>query len=106
MDGIIQLKPSPSRLSGYALLKSPAYRLTAKPHCLPLLAQRVLSDLAFALARAGNNRLARMAMIAMTTSNSIRVNPSPDLVSARKSFFIGLSANVSLYFPPGQCQSD
>tara|TARA_B100001079_G_scaffold227943_1_gene205961 strand:- start:311 stop:514 length:204 start_codon:yes stop_codon:yes gene_type:complete len=28
-----------------------------------------------ALAKAGNNSAARMAMMAMTTSNSIRVNP-------------------------------
>src|SRR5436309_3183086 len=75
MDGIIQLKPNPSRLSGNELLKSPAYMLIANPHCLPLLVQSVLSALAFALARAGSNRPARMAMIAITTSSSMRVKP-------------------------------
>ena len=34
---------------------------------------------AFALASAGNNRPARTAMIAITTSNSIRVNPAHPL---------------------------
>src|SRR5262245_54929234 len=91
MEGIIQLKPAPSRLSGNELLKSPAYILTAKPHCLQLLVQRVFSALAFARARAGSNRLARIAMIAMTTNNSIKVKPSMDPVPARTGLFIGVS---------------
>lgn len=37
--------------------------------------QRAPVASSLALARAGNNRAARMAMIAMTTSNSIKVNP-------------------------------
>src|SRR5262245_26851701 len=46
---------------------------TATPSCLRLLMQRVSRALSFALAIAGRSSDARMAMIAMTTSNSIKV---------------------------------
>ena len=44
---------------------------------------------ALALAKAGRSRAAKMAMIAMTTSNSIKVNPRLDFILAN--FFIGLN---------------
>src|SRR2546428_13827185 len=46
----------------------------ARPICLRLLVQLIAWLLSFALDNAGNNMAARMAMIAMTISNSINVN--------------------------------
>src|ERR1051325_2038607 len=46
------------------------------PTCLRLLVQFASCAFFFALANAGNSNAARMAMIAMTTSNSIRVKAS------------------------------
>jgi hypothetical protein len=40
-----------------------------------LFAQLIRCDRAFARANAGNNMAARMAMMAITTSNSMSVNP-------------------------------
>jgi hypothetical protein len=40
-----------------------------------LLMHEIPCALAFALVRAGNNRLARIAMMAITTSSSINVKP-------------------------------
>ena len=51
------------------------YIVTATPICLQLFRQADWPALAFALANAGNNRLARIAMMAITTSSSISVNP-------------------------------
>src|SRR4029453_18908281 len=62
---------------GYLSSLSPVYMWFASINCLVLLRQRMPWALALALARAGNNMLERMAMIAMTTSNSIKVNPRP-----------------------------
>src|SRR5579863_8495417 len=45
----------------------------ANPHCRRLEVQLTRLAFSFALARAGSNRAARIAMIAMTTNNSIRV---------------------------------
>ena len=55
---------------------SPAYITQMMDSCLRLLTHWIDSALALALASAGNNKLARIAMIAMTTSNSIRVKPT------------------------------
>src|SRR5437763_6663519 len=74
MLGIIQLRSKPWLLSGNELFASPAYMVRASPHCLQLLAQSTLSALALAFARAGNNKAARMAMMAMTTNSSMSVN--------------------------------
>src|SRR5437763_13516712 len=74
MLGMIQLRSKPRLLSGNEFAESPAYMFTARPHCRQLLAQRVLSALVFALARAGKSSPAKMAMMATTTSNSISVN--------------------------------
>src|SRR4030095_7153847 len=46
----------------------------AKPHCLQLLAHNVLCALAFAFDSAGRSIPARIAIIAITTNNSIKVN--------------------------------
>src|SRR5215469_13707190 len=45
----------------------------ATPHCLRLLEQDALYDWALALLSAGRSKLARIAMMAMTTSSSINV---------------------------------
>ena len=52
---------------------SPAYIMTARLICLVLLMQAMDSALSLALLNAGSNMAARIAMIAMTTSNSIKV---------------------------------
>jgi hypothetical protein len=44
-------------------------------HCLRLETQLMALALSFALASAGNNMAARMAMIAITTNSSISVKP-------------------------------
>ena len=51
------------------------YIVTATPICLQLLRQADWPALAFALANAGSSSPARIAMMAITTSNSISVNP-------------------------------
>src|SRR5262245_60837373 len=43
--------------------------------CLRLWTQTIRNDLAFARPRVGSNRAARMAIMAITTSSSIRVKP-------------------------------
>src|SRR5947208_11206830 len=73
MLGMIQLRSKPLLLSGNESLASPAYMVRASPHCLQLLAQSTLSALALAFASAGNNKAARMAMMAMTTNSSMSV---------------------------------
>src|ERR1051325_8812999 len=55
-------------------LKSPLYKYHARPSCLVLLKQAMLSAFDVALASAGSNNPARMAMMAMTTSGSMSVN--------------------------------
>src|SRR5206468_509014 len=60
--------------SGKRSRLSPAYMLTASPHCLRLLAHWIFIALAFALDSAGSNIAAKIAMMAITTSNSINVN--------------------------------
>src|SRR5437867_11498368 len=45
----------------------------AAVHCLRLFAQAIRCPLPLALARAGGNRLAKRAMMANTTSSSIKV---------------------------------
>src|SRR5256885_1037209 len=72
--GAIFLGPVlPPRLYGSRPLWSSAYISQATPSCLVLLRQKIPCALALALVRAGNKRLARMAMIARTTSNSTSV---------------------------------
>lgn len=47
----------------------------ARPHCFMFAAQRMPLALPLALLRAGSSRLARMAMMAIATSSSIKVKP-------------------------------
>src|SRR5579862_4772574 len=57
------------------------------PHCRKLLKQEICCAFLLAADSAGNNIAARIAMMAMTTSNSISVNarldhgPRPDFVA-------------------------
>src|SRR5262245_61631930 len=64
--------PWPRR--GRNSLLSSAYIRNARPHCRRLPAHSADRALFFALASAGRINEARIAMIAMTTSNSINVN--------------------------------
>src|SRR5579871_1903795 len=52
--------------------------MVANPICLQLLRQEVCRAFSRACAKTGNRMAARMAMIAMTTSSSIRVKPFVD----------------------------
>src|SRR5439155_25869329 len=55
---------------------SPAYITQMIDSCLRLFTHWIDCALAFALASAGNNRLAKIAMMAITTSSSISVKPA------------------------------
>src|SRR5580765_65639 len=71
LGGHTYLKPPwTKRVPGYFPL-SCTYITVAMPSWRMLLRQAVCSAFDFALLNAGNKRLARMAMIAMTTSSSI-----------------------------------
>src|SRR5262245_16219467 len=61
---------------GRKSLLSAAYRCVASPHCLRLFRQATEWAFAFAFAKAGSSIAARIAMMAMTTSSSIRVKPT------------------------------
>jgi hypothetical protein len=65
--------------------------MVAKPICRKLLMQAACLPFAWAFAKAGSSSAARIAMIAMTTSNSINVNalkagptPGPRCTAARE----------------------
>jgi|ERR1035437_152572 hypothetical protein len=64
-----------SGLGGSQSAESAAYRCMATINCLPLFTQYTPWAVRFARDSTGNNRAARMAMIAMVTSSSIRVKP-------------------------------
>lgn len=53
--------------------ESPAYIKTSRPICRKLFMQAVRCALALTALMAGNNNAARIPMMAMTTSNSIKV---------------------------------
>ena len=61
--------------SGKIWLLSSRYILSAIPHWRRLPKQSVRLALSFALASAGKSIAARIAMMAITTSSSINVNP-------------------------------
>src|SRR5512141_3203969 len=63
------------RSGGYRSLLSSEYVVRARPICFRLLMQAEALARSRALAKTGNRMAARMAMMAMTTSNSIRVKP-------------------------------
>src|ERR1051325_11149782 len=109
MLGSIQLRSAwPKELSGKYSRLSRAYIFSATPHCLQLLTQRALWDFAFALASAGKSIPARIAMIATTTSSSIKVKASSKGREWNKSrgfgrFMIGfLNAGSSLLIQRSQ----
>jgi len=56
-------------------LLSPAYICHASCNCLTLLRHSMLFARALAVLKAGSSKAARIAMMAITTSNSIKVNP-------------------------------
>ena len=56
-------------------LLSPAYMIQPSVSCLVQFIQLAAQALCFALFKAGNNMAARIAIIAMTTNNSIKVKP-------------------------------
>src|SRR6266576_319645 len=61
---------------GIKSLLSWAYMMMPRPICFRLLAQLMRKARSLAFDNAGNNIAARMAMMAMTTSSSINVNPA------------------------------
>jgi hypothetical protein len=70
--------------------------------CFKLVMQETAAALAFAFDDARSNSAAKMAMIAITTSNSIRVNPrglsrplAQAAVEAGKDHFISKQADLS-----------
>src|SRR5438876_10524139 len=84
-------------------LWSSEYMVIAKPICLRLLIQEMLRAFSLAIDNAGNNMAARMEMIAMTTSNSIKVKAQGSFftfkrtqpnteITPRKAFLIRSSA--------------
>jgi hypothetical protein len=60
------------------------YIRTASPNCRALLLHEEVRAFSLAWAKTGKRIAARIAIIAMTTSNSIRVNPS----FRRRHFFV------------------
>jgi hypothetical protein len=64
-------------------LKSREYNIQQSCNCFELLAQEAPWPLALARDKAGSNIEARMAMMAITTNNSISVKPSDRLCSCR-----------------------
>src|SRR5258707_15368566 len=77
--------PAPLSQFGQAKrsLLSFAYIWLTSPICFRLLTQMMRVALALTLASAGNNNDARIAMIAMTTSSSIKVKARFDPGSVR-----------------------
>src|SRR4051812_20106452 len=75
--GSVPVPPSATEsCHGYLSLWSPDHILSARYICFRLFTQAILLAFAFAEASAGNRSPARIAMIAITTNNSISVNPS------------------------------
>src|ERR1017187_2171322 len=63
----------PLPLGGMASLQSSAYNCQANCNCFTLFMHLMPCALTFARDKTGNSSAARMAMIAITTSNSINV---------------------------------
>src|SRR5882757_4842694 len=66
--------PSSCRFAVLSLL-SFAYMIQPSVNCFVVFIHAVAWARAFALAKAGNNMAARIAIMAMTTNNSINVKP-------------------------------
>ena len=67
---------------------SPTYIASEMPICRKLLLHWAESADAFACESAGSNKLASTAMIATTTSNSIKVNPRFARLKSNSPLFI------------------
>src|SRR5665213_1844080 len=93
---VAELGSSPSSPFGANLpLLSCAYMIQPRPSCFILLIHWMPCAFCLALDKAGSSIAARIAMMAMTTSNSIKVNPrrhpEPEVLFAGKfEIFIGL----------------
>src|SRR6266511_695897 len=61
-------------LIGYLSPLSFAQMRNARPTCLKLFVQEIFRALSFALANAGRSKLAKIAMMAITTNSSMSVN--------------------------------
>src|SRR2546426_301881 len=68
----------PFPFGGNFSLLSSAYIIHDSPSCLRLAIHLIPCALVLALARAGRSMLARIAIIAITTSSSIKVNAQRD----------------------------
>jgi hypothetical protein len=77
---------------GTASLLSLAYNVQAIFSCLASFMQVMVLALCFALFKTGSNNAARIAIIAMTTSNSINVKPK--IFAA-----CGLNLTCGIFFP-------
>src|SRR3954465_5570003 len=91
--GISQHQLPPLR-SGRASRLSSAYMCRLRPSCFSLFMQVTRIALSFAFASAGNSIAARMAMMAITTNNSISVKAPAEreferpVTEVRFAFFI------------------
>src|SRR6478736_6623850 len=75
LSGRSQAQPAPGvTISGNLSRLSPAYIVVAMANCRRLFRHWMRRAFSLALANAGNNIAARIAMIAITTSNSMSVN--------------------------------
>src|SRR5207253_6883643 len=88
--GATPLGPLPPRLYANRPLFSSAYIIHARPSWRVLFRQKRPCPLALALASAGNNRAARIAMMVMTTKSSIKVKPPLPGPPARLADFLVL----------------
>src|ERR1022692_3206330 len=73
----VYVPASPPLAYKFAVLSllSPAYMIHASINCFVLFMQLTAQAFCFAALKAGNNMAARMAIMAITTSNSINVKP-------------------------------
>src|SRR5882757_9653425 len=72
-----------SQLGASRPLLSPLYMTQPRVNCLSSFMQDIAWAFCLALLNAGNSNEARMAMIAITTSNSIKVNAPPGFFGFR-----------------------
>src|ERR1035437_6151148 len=79
---------------GIRPLSSPLYIVHAMPNCRMLFRHAIFCAFALAEESAGNSNAARMAMMAMTTSSSIKVKPCLLLTSQSD---VGALQNVSFF---------
>src|SRR5439155_9829134 len=76
-------EPPRASFGGHKSLLSPVYMIQQSWSCLVLLTHEIVQAFCFALVSAGSSKAARIAMIAITTSNSISVKPAPPRNRAR-----------------------